>query len=62
MLLAHDSHMTVTVERFHNGHVDVRVLETNITPTHYARKIQEYGLASPPKRRRPRTRRGAVPS
>jgi chorismate-pyruvate lyase len=39
MLLAHDSHMTVTVERFHNGPVDVRVLETNITPTHYARKI-----------------------
>ncbi|MEX0977249.1 MAG: hypothetical protein WDZ48_00260, partial [Pirellulales bacterium] len=26
MLLAHDSHMTVTVERFHNGPVDVRVL------------------------------------
>ncbi|REK12318.1 MAG: hypothetical protein DWQ37_12190 [Planctomycetota bacterium] len=39
MLLAHDSHMTVTVERFHNGPVDVRVLETNITDTHYARKI-----------------------
>jgi chorismate-pyruvate lyase len=39
MLLAHDSHMTVTVERFHNGPVDVRVLETQLTGTHYARKI-----------------------
>jgi len=39
MLLAHDSHMTVTVERFHNGPVALRVLETKITPTHYARKI-----------------------
>jgi chorismate-pyruvate lyase len=39
MLLAHDSHMTVTVERFHNGPVDVRVLETKVDDTHYARKI-----------------------
>ncbi len=39
MLLAHDSHMTVTVERFHNGPVDVRVLATQITGDHYARKI-----------------------
>jgi chorismate-pyruvate lyase len=39
MLLAHDSHMTVTVERFHNGPVDVRVLETRLSGTHYARKI-----------------------
>jgi chorismate-pyruvate lyase len=39
MLLAHDSHMTVTVERFHNGPVDVRVLETKTSGTHYARKI-----------------------
>jgi chorismate-pyruvate lyase len=39
MLLAHDSHMTVTVERFHNGPVDVRVLETKVTGSHYARKI-----------------------
>jgi chorismate-pyruvate lyase len=39
MLLAHDSHMTVTVERFHNGPVDVRVLETKIEGSHYARKI-----------------------
>lgn len=39
MLLAHDSHMTVTVERFHNGLVDVRVLETKLTGSHYARKI-----------------------
>ena len=39
MLLAHDSHMTVTVERFHNGAVDVRVLATKIEGDHYARKI-----------------------
>ncbi len=39
MLLAHDSHMTVTVERFHNGPVDVRVLDSRLTGTHYARKI-----------------------
>jgi chorismate-pyruvate lyase len=39
MLLAHDSHMTVTVERFHNGPVNVRVLATKKSGTHYARKI-----------------------
>ena len=39
MLLAHDGHMTVTVERFHNGPVDVRVLETKLSGDHYARKI-----------------------
>lgn len=39
MLLAHDSHMTVTVERFHNGPVDVQVLASQLTGTHYARKI-----------------------
>ena len=39
MLLAHDNHMTVTVERFHNGPVNVRVLETQLTGNHYARKI-----------------------
>ena len=39
MLLAHDSHMTVTVERFHNTAVDVRVLESRISGRHYARKI-----------------------
>ena len=39
MLLAHDNHMTVTVERFHNGPVDVRVLETHQAGGHYARKI-----------------------
>jgi chorismate-pyruvate lyase len=39
MLLAHDSHMTVTVERFHNGPVDVRVLDTRQSGTHYARRI-----------------------
>jgi chorismate-pyruvate lyase len=38
-LLAHDKHMTVTVEAFHGCPVDVRVLETHVTPTHYSRKI-----------------------
>jgi chorismate-pyruvate lyase len=39
MLLAHDSHMTVTVERFHNGPVDVRVLDSKLSGAQYARKI-----------------------
>lgn len=39
MLLAHDGHMTVTVERFHNGPVDVRVLQTRTDGQHYAREI-----------------------
>jgi chorismate-pyruvate lyase len=39
MLLAHDSHMTVTVERFHNCPVDVRVLATQLAGNLYARKI-----------------------
>lgn len=38
-LLAHEHHMTVTVERYHGCPVDVRVLEKHLTPTHYARKI-----------------------
>ncbi|HZZ72198.1 MAG TPA: hypothetical protein VFE24_08085 [Pirellulales bacterium] len=38
-LLAHEKHMTVTVEAFHHSPVDVEVLETNVTPRHYARKI-----------------------
>jgi hypothetical protein len=38
-LLAHTHHMTVTLERFHNGPVDVHVLQKHVTPTHYARKI-----------------------
>jgi chorismate-pyruvate lyase len=38
-LLAHTDHMTVTVEQFHESPVDVHVLDTLITPTHYARKI-----------------------
>jgi len=38
-LLAHQNHMTVTVERFHGSPVDVRVLETSITGEHYSRKI-----------------------
>ena len=39
MLLAHDSHMTVTVERFHNDKVDVQVLQTRLDGDHYSRKI-----------------------
>ena len=38
-LLAHQNHMTVTVERFHISPVDVRVLSSQMTGTHYARKI-----------------------
>ncbi len=38
-LLAHQNHMTVTVERHHGSPVDVRVLETRISGEHYARKI-----------------------
>jgi chorismate-pyruvate lyase len=38
-LLAHEHHMTVTVEKFHGCPVDVRVLEYKSDPPHYARKI-----------------------
>ncbi|HWB01155.1 MAG TPA: hypothetical protein VG713_21850 [Pirellulales bacterium] len=38
-LLAHTSHMTVSVEEYHRSPVDVRVLDRRVTPTHYARKI-----------------------
>lgn len=38
-LLAHDDHMTVTVERHHGCPVDVQVLEKHQTDSHYARKI-----------------------
>lgn len=38
-LLVHDEHMTVTVEAFHGGPVDVRVLATRQDETLYARKI-----------------------
>jgi chorismate-pyruvate lyase len=38
-LLAHNDHMTVTVESFHDCRVDVDVLDTRLTGTHYARKI-----------------------
>ncbi len=36
-LLAHDQHMTVTVESYHGCPVDVRVLRACRTPTHYQR-------------------------
>ena len=38
-LLAHDEHMTVTVENFHNTPVQVTVLERQVSSSHYARKI-----------------------
>jgi len=38
-LLAHDEHMTVTVEAFHKSAVDVEVVETLTKGNHYARKI-----------------------
>jgi len=39
VLLAHDDHMTVTVEAFHDSLVDVQVLEERNENTFYARKI-----------------------
>ncbi len=38
-LLAHQNHMTVTVEHFHHSPVDVRVLATSMAGDHYSRKI-----------------------
>lgn len=38
-LLAHNNHMTVTVEAFHHSPVDVRVLDKRVSGEHYARKI-----------------------
>jgi chorismate-pyruvate lyase len=38
-LLAHEHHMTVTVEAHHGGPVDVEVLHRRVTDTHYAREI-----------------------
>jgi chorismate-pyruvate lyase len=38
-LLAHESHMTVAVEKWHRSPVDVRVLAKLPTDTDYARKI-----------------------
>lgn len=38
-LLWHDEHMTVTVEAHHGSAVDVKVLNTHVTPTHYSRRI-----------------------
>ncbi len=37
--LSHDEHMTVTLESFYGGPVDVAVLQKKVTDTHYARKI-----------------------
>jgi hypothetical protein len=38
-LLDHTEHMTVTVEEFHGGRVDVNVLESRQAENEYARKI-----------------------
>jgi chorismate-pyruvate lyase len=39
-LLAHQNHMTVTVEAYHNSHVDVEVLESHLRDDrYYSRKI-----------------------
>ncbi len=38
-MLAHESHMTVTVERRHGCQVNVEVLDSRTTDTHYLRKI-----------------------
>ena len=38
-LLVHEQHMTVTVEAYHGGPVDVRVLEYRQDGDHYSRKI-----------------------
>ncbi len=38
-LLAHHDHMTVTVEAYHGTPVDVDVLQTWVSDTHYAREI-----------------------
>lgn len=38
-MLDHEEHMTVTVERRHAATVDVQVLESRLTASHYIRKI-----------------------
>lgn len=38
-MLAHEAHMTVTVEQRHGCEVDVEVLDSRYTETHYLRKI-----------------------
>ena len=38
-LLWHDEHMTVTLEAHHGCPVDLHVLNTHVTPTHYSRRI-----------------------
>jgi len=39
ILLAHHSHMTVTLERYFDCRVNLQVLETHTTESHYSRKI-----------------------
>jgi chorismate-pyruvate lyase len=39
-MLVHDHHMTLTMEAYHRGSVEVRVLDSNLNGTEYARKIQ----------------------
>lgn len=49
-LLAHDGHMTVTMERFHLSKVDVEVLDRNTAADgkHYSRKIRLRTRAAAP--------------
>ena len=39
-MLVHDHHMTLAMEGHHNCTVDVRVLDSNLSGSEYARKIQ----------------------
>jgi len=39
-LLAHNSHMTVAMEKFHDSPVDVEVLDRRTDDKHYSRKIR----------------------
>ena len=65
-LLAHHSHMTVTLEEFHRSMVDVRVLDSITSNSHYSRTIVlhrksdsravQYGIV---RLHRVETRRGA---
>ena len=38
-LLAHNHHMTVTIERYHGCSVTLEVLDERVDPEHYSRKI-----------------------
>ena len=48
-MLVHDHHMTVAMETYHQSPVDVRVLDSHLDGTEYARKIilLKHGTQSP---------------